>query len=167
MNLPRHAGKSPQARGLVAVRTEETGFAVAVGRAMGTVVVTVRGDLDLPRSTFLAAVLSDLIDGQGNLAVLVDLRRLGRIDPGGLEMLAQKAKSLERRGGRLRLHEPRPPIRDALALAGLMGLVTMDGRMSEWTAPIAMIHEVGVSDRTLHPAGSRLFQPGRSRDYGP
>jgi hypothetical protein len=46
-----------------------------IGRAFGTVVVTVRGDLDAAALGRLDGVLTDLIAGQGNLAVSVDLTR--------------------------------------------------------------------------------------------
>lgn len=46
---------------------------MAVGRHMRTVIVTLHGNLDLSASVLLAGVPRDLIDGQGNMAVVVDL----------------------------------------------------------------------------------------------
>ncbi len=43
-----------------------SGFSVAIGRALGTVVVTVRGTLDDCASEPLGRVLGDLADNQGN-----------------------------------------------------------------------------------------------------
>src|SRR4051794_4742841 len=48
---------------------------LVIGRALGTVVVTVGGDLDATAIDRLERVLTDLIDGQGNLAVAIDLSR--------------------------------------------------------------------------------------------
>ncbi len=52
---------------------------IAVRRALGRVVVTVQGELDRQRATILERVLSDLIEGQGNLHVVVHLTD---VDPG-------------------------------------------------------------------------------------
>src|SRR5687768_9691404 len=49
------------------------GFWLAISRALGTVVVTVHGRLDGTASRQLDGVLTDLIDGQGNLDVVADL----------------------------------------------------------------------------------------------
>lgn len=102
--------------------------AIVVSRAMGTVVVSVHGDLDLPASKLLGGVLGDLIDGQGNLAIMIDLRRLRRVDPAGLEVLAHAASALGAHRGSLTLHEPCAAVRDALTLAGIVGLVTAGGQ---------------------------------------
>lgn len=48
-------------------------LSLAIGRAQGTVMVTVDGDLDAAGMDGLERVLTDLIHGQGNLAVAVDL----------------------------------------------------------------------------------------------
>ncbi len=49
---------------------------LVIGRALGTVVVTVRGELDAAAIARLERVLTDLIEGQGNLTVAVDLSRV-------------------------------------------------------------------------------------------
>jgi anti-anti-sigma factor len=92
---------------------------IAIGRCLGTVVVTLTGPLDTLAVTRLAATLDDLIDGQGNLVVAVDLSGVRRISPSGLQVLSAAASHLERRGGRLSLREAPDAVLDALQLAGL------------------------------------------------
>lgn len=75
--------------------------AIQVTRSLGSVLVSVRGDLDLPTSIRLGAALGDLIDGQGNLSVGVDLGRVGFVDPRALGIFAAAAKLAAHRGGTL------------------------------------------------------------------
>lgn len=98
---------------------------LVVGRFQGTVTVTLHGDLALTASTGLGKVLGDLIDGQGNLAVAVDLRDVGRIDAAGVDVLARAGEKIAARGGELRLGGPTNAVFAALALAGLAGLVSI------------------------------------------
>jgi anti-anti-sigma factor len=94
-------------------------LAISIGRSLGTVVVTLVGSVDTPAAPRLAATLSDLIDGQGNLAIAVDLSAVRRVGASGLQVLSDAAFDLERRGGRLSLCEARQGVLDALRLAGL------------------------------------------------
>lgn len=100
-------------------------FSVAVGRALGTVVVTVHGELDTSSSTYLGGVLDDLIDAQGNLAVVIDLRDLRRIDASGLAALDRSARAMAMRGGELSLSGPGDDVRHALLRFGLADHVTV------------------------------------------
>lgn|GEM_PF-4666747 len=86
--------------------------------------VTVVGPLDTLTATRLAAALGDLIDGQGNLAVAVDLGDVHRIAAPGEQVLAAAACNLERRGGRLSLREAHGSVLCALERAGLTRCVT-------------------------------------------
>ena len=66
--------KSPDSQGGSA--TESSGSSarsIVIGRFRGTVVVTVHGDLGPTRAAHLGLMLTDLIDGQGNLSLVVDL----------------------------------------------------------------------------------------------
>jgi hypothetical protein len=67
---------------------------VVVGRYQGTVMVTVHGELDPPKVAHLQLLLTDLIEGQGNVAVIVDLQRATAAagDPRGLEKFAVSTK---------------------------------------------------------------------------
>jgi anti-anti-sigma factor len=104
-------------------RTPSGELAIAIGRSLGTVVVTLVGSLDTVAATRLAATLSDLIDGQGNLAVEVDLGALHRVAPSGVQVISAAAFDLERRGGRLSLRKARDDVLRALELAGLARFV--------------------------------------------
>lgn len=88
-------------------------YTLDVARKRGQVVVTVQGDLGLAGAIRLGAVLGDLIDGQGNLTVRVDLRRAGVVDPAGLGVLDVAARLARRRGGDVLVTQPagdrRPP----------------------------------------------------------
>lgn len=90
-----------------------TDSSLDVARKRGRVVVTVRGDLDLAGTARLGVILGDLIDGQGNLTVGVDLRSATVVDPAGLGVLTVADRLASGRGGDLRVNGPagdrRPP----------------------------------------------------------
>ena len=67
---------------------------VVVGRYQGTVMVTVHGELDLPMVSHLRLLLTDLIDDQGNVSVVVDLQdaTASADDPGALGRFAEATK---------------------------------------------------------------------------
>lgn len=67
---------------------------VVVGRYKGTVMVTVHGELDPPKVAHLRLLLTDLIDDQGNVSVVVDLQdaTAGPDDPGALGRFAAATK---------------------------------------------------------------------------
>lgn len=100
---------------------------LVVGRTLGTVVVTVHGDLDGSISSYLSAVLGDLIEGQGNQAVVVDLPDMRRLDQAAVAALSTAAQSSDRGRGRLALRRPTAHVAEVLATAGLAGLVVDDG----------------------------------------
>ena len=133
--------------------------AIAVGRSLGTVVVTVIGPLDPPMATHLAAALGDLIDGQGNLAVAVDLGDVHRIAPPGEQVLAAAACNLERRGGRLSLCKAHGSVLGALERAGLTRCVTSPPPQDSEGDPSGAGGRTVVRMRSRrppagHPAGS-------------
>lgn len=126
-------------------------MSLVVGRALGTVVVTLHGDLGGSGSAYVAAVLDDLIDGQGNLAVCIDLHRVRSIDCATVEALAVAAHQVARHGGQLSFARPIPAVREVLAATGLAGLIV-------GPQPPPSPGSSGGGDRptrpTLHPAGS-------------
>lgn len=101
------------------------GFSFAVGRALGTVVVTARGTLDAAGSRVLKAVLGDLIDNQGNLAVVVDLHHVTDVDPECLGIFVTAHGWAVMRGGHLCLAGVGPRVASALEEAGVARLVKM------------------------------------------
>lgn len=100
--------------------TPSTDQSFTVTRRHGAVVVTVHGELDLACSVRLGAVLGDLIDGQGNLNVHVDLGHVERVDPAGLGVFAAGAKLARHHGGALTVIGLRPGLSPRLP-AGLDG----------------------------------------------
>ena len=95
---------------------------LVVGRALGTVVVTVDGALNLDSSELLARVLTDLIEGQGNLAVAVDLGK-AIVDPEAVTVFAEAATRASKRGTRFILEKPPVETREALQAGGYGDLV--------------------------------------------
>jgi anti-anti-sigma factor len=94
-------------------------FTIVIGRQLGTVVVTVHGELDMARAANLGTILADLIDGQGNLSVVVDLHDATTNEPDSLLVFTDAAERARRRGGTVRLNEPHPTLGEALQLRGL------------------------------------------------
>lgn len=82
-------------------RDHNTGLRVDIGRTDEAVVVRLAGTLDGPSSFGLAQVLADLIDGQGNLHVEVDLTELDEFDSPGLAVLMAARRRMRRHRGRL------------------------------------------------------------------
>lgn len=98
---------------------------VVIGRYKGTVVVTVHGELNLPKTAHLGHVLADLIDGQGNLSVVVDLRDATATDAVAAAVFAGAAERAHRRGGTMMLSTPPAVLHEALWRRGVgRGVVT-------------------------------------------
>lgn len=127
-----------------------------VGRFLSTVIVTFHGRIDLINAVALADVLDDLIDGQGNLAMVVDLRDVHWIDGAGVRVLASAAARIESRGGELRLGGPTGAMAQALSLAGLGRLVSIPYERAHRPWPRAR-SDAEASRRLgidAHPAGT-------------
>jgi hypothetical protein len=80
---------------------------ISVRRTLGRVVVSVRGELDRPGVGVLDGVLTDLIDGQGNLDVVVDLSGAGWCDPLTLVAFERAAEQARRHRGHFTVHRAR------------------------------------------------------------
>ena len=94
-------------------------YSIVIRRHEGTVVVTVHGELDMVRAGHLGNILADIIDGQGNLSVVVDLHDATTTDPDSLLVFIEAAERARRRGGTMVLNEPHPTLGEALQLRGL------------------------------------------------
>jgi anti-anti-sigma factor len=92
---------------------------IGISRALGTVVVTLRGSLGRDDAEALRAVLKDLIDDQGNLKLVVDLYRLSHLDLSGVLVLRVAAGWARSRGASLRFGDPSSRLSSALRAAGL------------------------------------------------
>ncbi len=142
------------------------GTSLVVGREQGTVVVTLHGELDGSGSAYVAAILDDLIDGQGNLAVSVDLHRVRSIDRATVEALAVAAHQVGRHGGELSLARPIPAVREVLVATGLAGLIV--GPQPPPAGGSSAGGDQPTRPVTLHPAGSnchrQFTKPSRETD---
>jgi anti-anti-sigma factor len=82
-------------------------------------VLTLHGRLDDGAAPRLRGVLVDLIDGQGNLDVVVDTMFASSLDGGSIEVLVDASHRMSRRGGTLVISCTRQEIRARLAGSGL------------------------------------------------
>ncbi len=83
---------------------------VTISRAFGLVIVTLNGTVDGGLTDFVRYLLVDLIEGQGNLNVLIDLRHVKAVDSSGLDVLIEAGHRMNRQGGTLRISEPPPEL---------------------------------------------------------
>lgn len=88
----------------------------SIGRAGGTVVVTIHGDVALDVWARLEAVLHDLIDDQGNLDVILDLCEVAHLEREAVPLIVHAAHQAHGHGGRLRLADR--ACRDRVQIAG-------------------------------------------------
>jgi hypothetical protein len=95
------------------------------------VVVTVHGEIEPLGCELLEGVLmTDLIDGQGNLLVAVDLAQ-AVVEPEAMAVFTAAAQRARRRGTKFALDEPPTGTRTALRSAGLADFVEVrTGRAS-------------------------------------
>jgi anti-anti-sigma regulatory factor len=84
-------------------------LSIDIRRELATVVVTLEGLLDEDSSPALAALLWDLVVGQGNLSVTIDARHLTLSDPVLVWMFQALEREADLRGGTLALVERSPP----------------------------------------------------------
>lgn len=107
-------------------------FSLEFGRAMGRVVVKVVGPLNRATAPELRARLDDLIDGQGNLRFVVDLRDTTTLDRSGISVLVEALKRVQGNAGSLVLNGPGPAVVQALAGAGVLQAFTVT---AAWAHP--------------------------------
>jgi anti-anti-sigma factor len=120
-------------------------FSLVFSRALGKVIVHVRGPVDADTAPALEAGLVDIIDNQGNRQVVLDLRQVTSIDAGGLFVLADALKRMADHGGELLLSAPSRAVEGQLRAVGLEETF---GITPEWTHPAR--GGIGASDRWLH-----------------
>lgn len=101
----------------------EPSLKIAVGRALGTVVVTLRGDFGPVDVERVSAVLRDLTTAQGNLAVAVDLGGLSSMEPATAATFTAASIWAQGHGGTFALCDPRPGVARTLAAADLGQLI--------------------------------------------
>jgi anti-anti-sigma factor len=144
--------------------TPDPAFALAIARAMGVVVVTAHGPLDAANGAVLKSVLADLIEGQGNMNVIVDLHDVAVVDPSSLGVLVASAASAASRGGGLTLSDPCEAVAADLETSGLSPAftVTHRRRLRSLSPPSHRPDddELRRISMSQHPAGAG--DPGRS-----
>ena len=86
---------------------------MSIERAGNKVIVSVRGVLDAQATPLFGHFLEDLIDGQGNLDVVIDLRDVASVDPDTVDVLVHAAGRMKSRGGSLVLTAPKQVVRDS------------------------------------------------------
>jgi anti-anti-sigma factor len=101
------------------------GLELEFTRAPESVVVTLRGELDAYSAPQLRDRLADVIDGQGNLSVSLDLAGLSFMDSTAIGVIVGVQKELTGRGGQLVLREPKPQVFKILEVAGLTRVFTI------------------------------------------
>ena len=104
-------------------------FSLVFRRTLGKVVIHVHGALDADAAPTLRERLVDVIDGQGNRDVVVDLRGMTAVHSAGLLVLVEALKRMEDYGGELVLSGPTSCVAEQLRAAGLhrVFLITPSG----------------------------------------
>ncbi len=98
---------------------DRTGFSLVFSRALGSVIVHIHGALDATTAPELKDRLVDVIDGQGNRQLVLDLRRTTRIDSNGFSVLVDALHRQRKRGGDLVVSGPTSDVAEAFVAAGL------------------------------------------------
>ena len=100
---------------MIHTRPGEVSLSVPIRYDGDTVVVEIRGELDLATAPLLRDTLGQLI-AEGALAILVDAGELEFVDTKGLSALVDAAGELIARGGELSVANVRPAARRLLEL---------------------------------------------------
>lgn len=95
---PPTAGGSKQPRRPLGVTST-----FGISRAGGTVVVAIHGEICCDDWSRIDPVLSDLIDAQGNLDVILDLCDVDYLERDAVPLIVHAARQAHSHGGRLRL----------------------------------------------------------------
>ncbi|MDQ3896954.1 MAG: STAS domain-containing protein [Actinomycetota bacterium] len=78
-----------------------------------------RGEVDRQSSDVLRRLLLDVVEGQGNLSVALDLSEMTFIDSSGLSMFLEMHGRAVERGGSFVLQNPRPSASRMFEIVGL------------------------------------------------
>ena len=137
---------------------------MSISRASGKAVVTMHGDVD---AEILRRTLTDLVEDQGNLHLIIDLRDAGPLNHDNVNALIGSAQRVRRAGGDLVLTTPPPAVNDALHDSGFK--IAQSG--PAWFNGHARGPVLYLPDRlsTMSPCtdGSSDFLPSCSTPPGP
>ena len=162
LHLPRRLPRDCAPRPATARVAKQTAFALAVSRAMGVVVVTAHGHLGASEADVLQAVLADLIEGQGNLKVVLDVHDVSGIDGSSLEALAAAVEAATQLGGDLTFADPNETSIKALEAVGLGDAITLARKCSQRAPASVPPGQANLAARRAamaqHPAQTRPGQ---------
>lgn len=91
-----------------------------IARALGRVVVSACDTLDADSAEQLRAILADLIEGQGNLEVVIDAMQVVSVDDRAIEVLVQASRLMDQLHGTLVISSGRPEVVERLQVHGLV-----------------------------------------------
>lgn len=97
----------------------EVPFGITVSREDSVVIVSVEGALDAETSPTLRNILSDLVDSQGNLSLVIDLSSLSFLESTAIGVICTLERTLAARNGELVVREPSPAVRRIFEASGL------------------------------------------------
>ncbi|HEX2048936.1 MAG TPA: STAS domain-containing protein [Acidimicrobiales bacterium] len=100
-------------------------FSLGFARRGRSVTVAVHGEVDGSSIAILRGLLLDVVEGQGNLSVDLDLSDMTFIDSAGLTMLLDMHRRALERGGSFVLHNPRPSTVKVFEMVGLSRILTI------------------------------------------
>lgn len=92
---------------------------IAITRAHGTVVVRLEGVLDGSSSEWLGGVLGDLVEGQGNRSIAVNLAAVPHVHPSVVRLLVALSARTTIRGGDFTVQDPSAQVAEQLSESGL------------------------------------------------
>lgn len=143
------------------IQATEKAFALAISRAMGMVVVTAHGRLGASEAVLLQTVLGDLIEGQGNLKVVLDAHDVSGLSPSSLDVLVAATDAASQIGGELTFADPSDACLPALEAIGLGDAITLARHCGQRAPEPALAGQDGAARRAAmaeHPAGSGRHQ---------
>ena len=100
-------------------------FALDFSRRGRDVTVAVRGEVDGVSTGILRTLLLDVVDGQGNLSVTVDLSGMTFIGSAGLGVFLEMHRLAVERGGSFVLRNPRPSAAKVFEIVGLREILSI------------------------------------------
>lgn len=107
------------------MQANDSEFSLVFGRALGKVIVSIHGPIDAGTAPELRHRLLDLIDGQGNRQVVLELSGTSRVDPVGLRVFVDAHKRMQRIAGELVFSSPPASVARAFRSSGLDKIFTV------------------------------------------
>lgn len=107
------------------MQANDSEFSLVFGRALGKVIVSIHGPVDAGTAPELRHRLADLIDGQGNRHVVLDLGATTLVDPAGLSVFVDAHKRMQKIAGELVFSGPPANVVGAFRSAGLDKIFTL------------------------------------------